>query len=57
MKNLWSIIGAILALVIAWWLVGAIFSLMRLAFKGVIVVGVAVIVYFLIRALFTSNKR
>ncbi len=36
---------------------GAIFSLMRLAFKGVIVVGVAVIVYFLIRALFTSNKR
>ncbi|GAA2093468.1 hypothetical protein GCM10009823_11820 [Brevibacterium salitolerans] len=53
---MWSVVGAILALVIAWWLVGIVFSLVRLAVKLLVVAAVAVVVYLLIKRAFSSKE-
>ncbi|MDT0157864.1 hypothetical protein Q9R19_09540 [Microbacterium sp. ARD32] len=50
-STIWSILGAIIAIVIAWWLVTALFSLLWVVVKLVLVAVVAVLVYFGIRAL------
>jgi len=55
MKTLGPIIGVILAVVIAWWLVGALFSLVWFVVKVIIVGVVAVLVYFALRGVFSRT--
>ena len=55
-STIWSILGAILALVIAWWIVSALFSLLWFVAKLALVVVVALVVYAGIRAL-TRDAR
>lgn len=55
-KNIWTVLGVIVSVVIAWWLVSALFSLLWFIAKLAIVAVVAVAVYAGIRAL-TSSQR
>ena len=55
-STIWSILGVIVAIVVAWFLVNVLFSVIAFAFKLLIVAIVAVVVYFAIRALFTRNR-
>lgn len=55
-STIWSILGAVLALVIAWWIVSALFSLLWFIAKLALVVVVALVVYAGIRAL-TRDAR
>ena len=55
MKNLWPILGGIFAIVIAWWLVSVLFSLIWFIAKLVIVAVVAVLVYFALRGLLARS--
>ena len=52
-KNIWTILGVILAIVIAWWIVSAVFSVLWFIAKLAIVLVVAVGVFFVIRSLFS----
>ena len=54
-KNLGTIIGVILAIVIAWWLVNVVFSLIAFVVKLIIVAIVAVLVYFALRGLLARS--
>lgn len=54
-KNIWTIVGVILAVVIAWWIVSAVFSVLWFIAKLAIVAVVAVVVFFVLRSLFTSR--
>jgi len=51
--TIWTILGVIAAVVIAWFLVNALLSLIWFVVKLVIVLAVAVIVFFALRAVFT----
>lgn len=55
-NSLWTIVGVIIAVVVAWWLVSALFSLLWFVVKLVIVAVVAVGVYFLLRNLLRSDE-
>jgi threonine/homoserine/homoserine lactone efflux protein len=57
MKNLGIILGVVIAIVIAWWLVGVIFSLAWLIVKVVVVAAVAVLVFFALRGLLPRGSR
>ena len=46
-----TVLGVIVAVVIAWWLVGVIFSLVWFVVRLIIVAIVAVLVYFALRGL------
>ncbi|WP_165807961.1 MULTISPECIES: hypothetical protein [unclassified Microbacterium] len=52
-KNIWTILGVILAVVIAWWLVSALFSVLWFIAKLAIVAVVAVVVFVVIRSVFS----
>lgn len=52
-KNIWTILGVILAVVIAWWIVSALFSVLWFIAKLAIVAVVAVVVFLVIRSVFT----
>ncbi|MGW8482597.1 hypothetical protein ACWGJP_05620 [Microbacterium sp. NPDC055903] len=54
-NSLWTILGVIVAVVIAWWIVGALFSLLWFVAKLAIVAVVAVVVYLVLRGLFRSS--
>ena len=54
-KNLWTILGVILAVVIAWWIVSALFSVLAFIFKLAIVAVVAVVVYLVLRGVFSRS--
>ncbi|WP_338566984.1 hypothetical protein [Microbacterium paraoxydans] len=54
-KNLWTILGVILAVVIAWWIVSALFSVLWFIAKLAIVAVVAVVVFLVLRSLFTRD--
>jgi len=54
-NSLWTVVGVIIAVVIAWWLVGALFSLLWFIAKLAIVAVVAVVVFFVLRNLFRSD--
>jgi len=54
--NIWSILGAILAIVIAWWIVSALFSVLWFVVKLAVVAVVAVAVYAGIRSLTRSER-
>ncbi|HWK77764.1 MULTISPECIES: hypothetical protein [unclassified Microbacterium] len=56
-NSLWTVIGVIVAVVIAWWLVGVLFSLLWFIAKLAIVVVVAVIVYLVLRGMFRSDAE
>jgi hypothetical protein len=52
-KNiLWTILGVIVAVVIAWWLVGVLFSLLWFIAKLAIVAVVALVVFLVLRSAF-----
>jgi len=53
--NIWSILGAIGAIVIAWWIVSALFSVLWFVVKLAVVAVVAVAVYAGIRSLTRSD--
>ncbi len=50
-RNVWTIVGVVVAIVIAWWLVDVLFHLAWFVARLSIVAIVAVIVFFAIRAL------
>lgn len=55
-STVWSILGVIVAIVIAWFLVNVLFSVIAFVFKLLIVAVVAVVVYFVIRSLFSRDR-
>lgn len=54
-KNIWTILGVILAVVIAWWIVSALFSVLAFVFKLGIVAVVAVVVFLVLRGIFSGR--
>ena len=54
-NSLWTVVGVLLAVVIAWWIVSALFSLLWFIAKLAIVAVVAVVVFLVLRGLFRSN--
>lgn len=54
-KNVWTILGVILAIVIAWWIVSALFSVLAFIFKLAIVAVVAVVVFLILRGIFSRS--
>lgn len=54
-NSLWTIVGVIVAVIVAWWLVGVLFSVLWFIAKLAIVAVVAVIVYLVLRGLFRSD--
>lgn len=57
MSTVWSIIGAIIAIVVALWLVNVAFSIAWFIVKALIVVAVAAVVYAFIKQAFKSRDR
>lgn len=53
--TIWTILGVVAAIVIAWFLVNVLFSVIAFIFKLLIVAIVAVIVFFVLRRLFGSS--
>ncbi|MBS0023584.1 hypothetical protein [Microbacterium paraoxydans] len=54
-KNIWTVLGVILAIVIAWWIVSALFSVLWFIAKLAIVAVVAVVVFLVLRNLFARD--
>lgn len=54
-NSLWTVVGVVLAVIIAWWIVSALFSLLWFIAKLAIVLVVAVVVFLVLRGLFTSK--
>ncbi|GAA3658601.1 hypothetical protein [Microbacterium marinilacus] len=54
-SSIWTIVGVILAIVIAWWVVEALFRLMFWMAKFGAVAVVAIIVFFVLRAVFARS--
>lgn len=54
-KNIWTILGVILAVVIAWWIVSALFSVLWFIAKLAIVAVVAVVVFLVLRSVFSRS--
>lgn len=55
-NTLWTVVGVILAVVIAWWLVGVLFSVLWFVAKLAIVAVVAVGVFIALRMLFRKTE-
>ena len=53
--TIWTIVGVIAAVVIAWFLVNVLFSVLAFFFKLLVVAVVAVIVFFILRMLFARS--
>ncbi|MDR5699684.1 hypothetical protein [Agromyces aerolatus] len=56
-RTVWTVLGVIAAVVIAWILVDVLFSLLWFIGKLAIVAVVAVIVFFVLRGVFGSSRR
>lgn len=54
-STLWTIVGVVVAVIIAWVLVNVLFSLIAFAFRLLAVAVVAVIVFFILRAVFARR--
>lgn len=52
-NSIWTVLGVILAVVIAWWIVSALFSVLWFIAKLAIVAVVAVVVFLVIRSVFS----
>ncbi|GAA1621399.1 MULTISPECIES: hypothetical protein [Brevibacterium] len=57
MSTVWSVVGAVLAIIIAWWLVNAVFSIAWFLVKALIVVAVATVVYAFLKGAFRAKDR
>jgi len=55
-RTVWTIIGVIAAVVIAWFLVDVVFSVLWFIVKIVIVAVVAVVVYFVLRSVVGRSR-
>jgi len=55
-STVWTVLGVIAAVVIAWWLVNILFSVMFWIFKLAVVAVVAVVVFFVLRSLVSSRR-
>lgn len=55
-NTVWTILGVVVAVVIAWFLVNVLFSLIAFAFKLLIVAVVALVVFLVLRGLFASRR-
>ncbi|WP_424466894.1 hypothetical protein [Pseudoclavibacter helvolus] len=55
-KNVWTIVGVIVAVVISWWLVDVLFHLAWFMVRLGVVAVVAVVVFFAIRALVSKRE-
>jgi len=55
-NTLWTVVGVIVAVVIAWFLVNILFSVLGFIFKLLIVAVVAVIVFLLLRSVFSGRS-
>ncbi|MBM6591788.1 hypothetical protein [Brevibacterium sp. RIT 803] len=55
MSTVWSIVGAIIAIIIAWWVVNVAFSIAWFLVKALITVIVAVGIFYLIKASLKSK--
>ncbi len=53
--TIWTIVGVIAAVVIAWFLVNVLFSVLAFFFKLLVVAVVAVIVFIVLRMLFARS--
>lgn len=56
-NSLWTVVGVVLAVVIAWWIVSALFSILWFIAKLAIVLVVAGIVFLVLRGLFSSKAE
>jgi uncharacterized protein YacL len=56
-NSLWTVLGVILAIVIGWFLVNILFSVVAFIVKLVLVAIVAVIVFFVLRAVFARRDE
>jgi hypothetical protein len=55
-NTIWTILGVIAAIVIAWWLVGILFSVLWFIAKLAIVAVVAVVVFLVLRRAFARES-
>ena len=53
--TVWTIVGVIAAILIAWFLVNVLFSVLAFIFKLIAVAVVAVIVFFVLRMIFSRS--
>lgn len=53
--TLWTILGVVVAVIVAWFLVDVLFSLLAFVFKLLIVAVIAAIVFFLLRSVFARR--
>jgi len=56
-STVWTVIGAIVAVVIAWFVVNLLLSVMWFAFKLAAVLIVGIVIFFLLRRMFARNKQ
>ncbi|MGZ0712850.1 hypothetical protein ACWPKO_31365 (plasmid) [Coraliomargarita sp. W4R53] len=56
-NNVWTIVGVIVAIAIAWVLVNALFAVLGLIFKLLAVALVALLVFFALRYFFGGGKN
>ncbi|UJP09629.1 hypothetical protein L2X99_14605 [Microbacterium sp. KUDC0406] len=56
-SSVWTVLGVIAAVVIAWWIVSALFSLIWFVAKLAVVAVVAVIVFLVLRSLTRSRQN
>ncbi len=55
--TIWTILGVIVAVVIAWWLVNVVFHVVFWLFKVAVVAVVALVVFLVLRYLFRSRRE
>jgi len=56
-STVWTVIGAIVAVVIAWFVVNLLLSVMWFAFKLAAVLIVGIVIFFLLRRMFARSKQ
>lgn len=56
-STIWTVVGVIVAIAIAWFVVSIVFSLLWFIGKIAIVAVVAVLVFFGLRALFSGSRQ
>lgn len=54
--SIWTIVGVVVAAIIAWFIVSALFSLLWFVVKLALVVVVAVVVYLVLRGVFSKQE-
>lgn len=57
MRSIGPLLGVVVAVVIAWWLVSVLFSVIWFIAKLLIVAVVAVLVYFALRGVFSGSTK